>query len=178
MPELTIRIKKKNDGSAALSCERADGSVTWQRQDGHLGRFFPLHDLTHYAVETELGFDQAFYGLVASGWDISQFGDELRDQIPAEARLAEVIIGFFDLERQTGERGYANELNSHLRDFFESRGLPAPSFRVSDDQIARVRRRRAELFEQWHATAPGDALELTFDRRGTRADQRTPQPLP
>ena len=53
--ELVIHIKKKTDGSAALSCRRADGSVTWQRQNGQLGRFFPLHDLTHYAVETVLG---------------------------------------------------------------------------------------------------------------------------
>lgn len=176
MPDLTIRIKKKTDGSAALSCERADGTVTWQRQDGHLGRFFPLHDLTHYAVETELGFDSAFYGLVASGWDISQFGDELRDQIPAEARLAEVIIGFFDLERQTGERGYADELNAHLREFFESRAAPVPDFRVTDEQIARVRARRADLFDRWHAVAPGDALELTFERRGPRNEARGAPP--
>src|SRR2546430_9090725 len=55
MNDLLIRIKKKSDGSAALSCLRADGSVTWQRQNGQQGRFFPLHDLTHYAVETVLG---------------------------------------------------------------------------------------------------------------------------
>lgn len=176
MPELIIRIKKKTDGSAALSCERADSSVTWQRQDGQLGRFFPLHDLTHYAVETVLGFDQAFFGLVASGWDISQFGGELRDQIPDEARLAESIIGFFDLERQSGERGTADDLNAHLRDFYESRNLPVPSFRITDEQVARVRERRADLFERWRTIAPGDALELTFDRRDRRADRRTPQP--
>ena len=51
MASLTIRIKKNTDGSAALSCTRADGSVTWQRQVGAQGRFFPLHDLTHSAVE-------------------------------------------------------------------------------------------------------------------------------
>ena len=56
MPELLIRIKKKTDGAAALSCIRPDGTTTWQRQDGRLGAFFPLHDLTHYAVETVLGF--------------------------------------------------------------------------------------------------------------------------
>ena len=65
MTELLIRIKKKNDGSAALSCVRADGSVTWQRQDGQQGRFFPLHDLTHYAVETVLGQPRGFFGACA-----------------------------------------------------------------------------------------------------------------
>ena len=44
MPELVIRIKKKKDGDAALSCVRADGTITWQRQEGDRGRFFPLHD--------------------------------------------------------------------------------------------------------------------------------------
>jgi len=38
---LTVLLKKKADGSAALSCRRDDGSVTWQRQDGAQGRFFP-----------------------------------------------------------------------------------------------------------------------------------------
>jgi hypothetical protein len=33
---LTVLLKKK-DGSAALSCRRADGSVTWQRQWAALG---------------------------------------------------------------------------------------------------------------------------------------------
>ena len=72
MPDLLIRIKKKTDGSAALTCTRADGSVTWQRQDGQLGRFFPLHDLTHYAVEQTLGFPRAFYGLLAEGWAVAE----------------------------------------------------------------------------------------------------------
>src|SRR5438309_3304320 len=75
MNDLLIRIKKKSDGSAALSCLRADGSVTWQRQTGQQGRFFPLHDLTHYAVETVLGYARGFYGLVAEGWDLTDFGN-------------------------------------------------------------------------------------------------------
>jgi hypothetical protein len=56
VPNLTLRLKKNRDGTAALSCTRADGSVTWQRQP-HAARaeFFTRHDLTHYAVETVLG---------------------------------------------------------------------------------------------------------------------------
>ena len=105
MPELSIRIKKKNDGSAALSCTRADGSTTWQRQDGQLGLFFPLHDLTHYAVETVLGFKRAFYGLLAEGWDITSFNEPgISKRLPEDAGLAEVLVGFFDVERATGTR--------------------------------------------------------------------------
>ncbi|MDP9178723.1 MAG: hypothetical protein M3O61_13655, partial [Gemmatimonadota bacterium] len=73
MPDLLIRIKKNKDSSASLACVRADGSTTWQRQDGQLGVFFPPHDLTHYAIEAVLGYRNAFYGLIADGWEISDF---------------------------------------------------------------------------------------------------------
>src|SRR5215216_2658201 len=138
--ELTIRIKKKKDGSAALSCVRADGSTTWQRQDGQLGRFFPLHDLTHYVVETVFGFQSGFYGLVASGWDISDFEkSEMKPRIPPEALLAEVIVGFFDLERATGIRESAADLSCKIQTFYENQRLPVPSLKISDDHIERIR---------------------------------------
>src|SRR2546430_3915906 len=86
MNDLLIRIKKKSDGSAALSCLRPDGSVTWQRQNGQQGRFFPLHDLTHYAVEAVLGHARGFYGLVAEGWYLADFGNPWpRGPLPPEA---------------------------------------------------------------------------------------------
>ncbi len=87
MNDLLIRIKKNTDGSAALSCLRADGSVTWQRHNGKQGRFFPFHDLTHYAVETVLEHRRGFYGLVAGGWDLTDFGNppfQLRDVLVLE----------------------------------------------------------------------------------------------
>jgi len=165
MGDLLIRIKKKTDGSAALSCTRRDGTTTWQRQEGQLGRFFPLHDLTHYAVETVLGFHRAFYGLVAEGWDLSDFGTPaFRGKIPDEAGLAEVVVGFFDLERMSGERGTADEMNERIRAVRADRGLPPTSFRVTEDQIARIRELRADLFARWKAVPPGEALELSFER--------------
>lgn len=159
MPGLIVRIKKKTDGAAALSCERADGSVTWQRQDGQLGRFFPLHDLTHFAVESVLGFDGAFFGLIASGKDIT--GTEQRP-VPEQAHLAEVIVGFFDVERATGVLGDAGDFNWKIQSYFSDKDLPVPAFRMTDDQIAAIRRRRAELFEQWRAVPSGETLELRF----------------
>ncbi|MDX1547565.1 MAG: hypothetical protein R3247_11285, partial [Rhodothermales bacterium] len=54
-PDLLIRFSRKRDGSTVLRCERADGSVTWQRRTGPTAAFFAAHDLGHYAVETTLG---------------------------------------------------------------------------------------------------------------------------
>ena len=57
-----------------MSCTRADGTVTRQRQDPAKAQFFVRHDLTHYALETVLGHRRGFYGLVAEGWDFTDFG--------------------------------------------------------------------------------------------------------
>lgn len=162
-PELLIRIKKKPDGSAALSGTRADGSVTWQRQDGKIGQVFPLHDLTHYAVETTLGFRSAFYGLLADGWNISDFGTpEMKPRLTAEALLAETIVGCFDLERMTGTQSTLDEINARVAEYAAENGLePRP---LTDEDVTRVRTMRSELFARWRALEPGEALELPFSR--------------
>jgi hypothetical protein len=163
MPDLTIRIKKKTDGNAALSCVRADGSTTWQRQEGAQGAFFPLHDLTHYSVETVLGFRRAFYGLVADGWDLSSFGQPgTKNRIPEEAGLAEVIVGFFDLELATDVVGSAEDFNWKIQAYWKDNGLGAISFQMTDDALTRIRAVRSELFAKWRALSPGDTISLTF----------------
>jgi hypothetical protein len=160
---LIIRIKKNADGSAALSCTRADGTVTWQRQQGVQGMFFPRHDLTHFAVETVLGHRLGFYGMVASGWDLSDFGAPWpRGKIPADADPSELIVGFLDTERASGTRWSASEFNDKAAVYYREHapgGIPPT---LTDDELARVRQRRAELFAQWDAAPPGGTLELTF----------------
>ena len=163
MPRLTVRIKKNADGSAALSCTRADGTVTWQRQLGTQGLFFPRHDLTHFAVETVLGYRKGFFGMVADGWDISDFAAPWpRGRIPPDADPAELIVGFLDTERASGTRWTANDFNDKATLFYREHGLQSTPPTLTDDDLARIRKRRAELFEQWDAVRPGDALELDF----------------
>jgi hypothetical protein len=165
MPELTVRIKKKNDGSAALSCIRSDGTTTWQQQNRASGRFFPLNDLTHMAVETTLGFRRAFYGLVSEGWDISTFSGPTADaRLPPEALLAELIVGLMDVERATGEPSNAEEFNWKIQAYFRDTDAPVPSFRIADEQLAAIRAKRAELFAQWDAVADGGTLDVSFTR--------------
>lgn len=162
---LIIAIKKKTDGSASLACRRADGSVTWQRQDGTQGRFFPLHDLTHYAVETVLGLDQAFYGLVASGWAFGDFGHPWpRGPMPAAAIAAELIVGYLDSERAAGTTWTAEEFNAKAAAYHAPRG-EFPAFRLGEADLARIRQTRAALFARWEALPPGATLELPFHHR-------------
>jgi hypothetical protein len=159
---LTIRIKKNADGRTSLSCTRADGSTTWQRMDGSQAAFFPRHDLTHYAVETVLDHDKGFYGLVAAGWDLTDFGSPWpRGRLPLDANITEMIVGFLDLERASGQIGRAEDLNANLAQFCRENSLAAPR-PLSDEDLNRVRQKRAELFARWEKVRPGDALELPF----------------
>lgn len=147
---MLIRIKKKTDGSAALSCTRTDGTVTWQQQNGQQGRFFPLHDLTHYAVETVLPL-RGFYSLVAAGWDFADFGNPWpRGTLPPEAHAVEQIVGFLDTERASGREWPASDL----------RLVTAHS--VSDAELHQVRETRRELFARWSTLPAGETLELAF----------------
>jgi hypothetical protein len=160
---MIIRIKKSADGRTALSCTRSDGTSTWQRQEGAQANFFPRHDLTHYAVETVLGLREGFYGLVAGGWDLSDFGTPWpRGKLPKDANLIEIIVGFFDRERALGEMGTAAELNADLAAYCEENGIQAPD-EFTEEHLSLVRKKRGELFAQWEAVEPGDALELPFD---------------
>ena len=161
-PSLRIRIKKNADGSAALTLVRADGTSTWQRQLGPQGRFFPLHDLTHYAVETVLGFRRGFYGLVAEGWDVGDFAAPWpRGRIPAEAGEAELIVGFLDTERASGGYWSAEEFNARAADYMSQHGGEWTRL-LTDAQLDRVRDRRRELFSRWNTLPTGEALELDF----------------
>lgn len=167
-PALLIRIKKHADGSAALTCTRADGTVTWQRQQGAQASFFPRHDLTHFAVETVLRHQRGFYGLVADGWDLTDFGAPWpRGRLPADLDPSELIVGFLDTERASGTRWTADDFNDKAAAYHRDHGLTAPPPMLTDDDLVRVRQRRAELFDQWDAVPAGGTLELSFDLAGT-----------
>ena len=165
MPTLLISLKKKSDGSVTLSCTRPDGSIAWQKVDSRHARFFPYHDLTHYAVESTLGHRRGFYGLIADGWDFSDFSSEWpRGPIPADANPSELIVGLLDAERSDNQHGSAAEFNANAASFLSQLGSPALSL-VDDRQLAAIRAKMAELFDQWNALPSGQSmnLELVFD---------------
>jgi len=160
-PILKIEIAKRADGAGALHCRRADGTETWQKQLKHASHF-ALHDLTHYAVETSLGYCHGFFGLIAEGWDVEDTtGKGARGPLPPEAAEVERIVGLFDSERGSGSLWTAEEFNQ-----FSPRPLTAA-------EILRVRSVRGALFQQWFAVEPGQKLELHFELEIVRGHAAT-----
>ena len=165
---MKIRFKRHPDDSASITCTRRDGSVTWQRQRGQLGVVFPPHDLTHYAVETTLGYRRGFYGLLAAGWEIADFAKPWpRGPIPPEAVEVEQIIGVFDAERRQFARWSAAEFADHSAQYVAARAAtkhePVQTPRIlTQEEIDAVRACRDDLLARWHALGAGEELALEF----------------
>jgi hypothetical protein len=138
--------------------------VTWQKQQGNHAAFFPFHDLTHYAVETELNFSRGFYGLIAAGWEIDETtGKTARGPLPDEAIEVEYLVSALSAERAGAAVSTAEEFNQLARTFAGAKGLSQPQS-LTEADLARVRSRMDKLHLRWRALTPGDTLELAFPR--------------
>lgn len=153
---LKIEIVKRADGSGLLRCTRSDGSVTWQKQSERHAAHFTYHDLTHYAVETTLGYKQGFFGLIAAGWNIEDTtGKGARGPLPEEATEVESVVGLFDAERGSGTLWTEEEFAQ-----FAPHGL---SRKLDGTAIRAARSARADLFRRWANLQTGGTLELEFE---------------
>jgi hypothetical protein len=149
---MKIQITKHADGEGLLRCVREDGSMSWQKQNRH-GAFFAKHDLTHFAVESTLGYRRGFFGLVSEGWDIEDTtGQGSRGRLPDEATEVERLVGLLDAERAGGELWTVDDFDDA---FGGSRRLMA-------EELEAVRSRRDELLEQWSRVEVGGMMELEF----------------
>ena len=160
---LLIQITKRADGSGILRCARSDGSVTWQKQNGRHAAFFALHDLTHFAVESVLGYRQGFFGLIMEGWEIDDTtGKGSRGRLPDEALEVENLVGLLDRERGSSVLWTVEEFNETAALEASSKGRPAPR-QLSSEDLAQVKAKRSELFSQWLALPAGESLQLRFE---------------
>lgn len=138
---------------------RKDRSETWQR---HQTDFFPLHDLNHFVLESTLGLRHGFYGLVADGWNITDFGERnIPEHAEQEAILAEAIAGLFDQERATGMWPEADEFNEALSTSLDSMGHELYRT-ITQEELDAIRTRFMELASQWGLTSFGGSLESEF----------------
>ena len=157
-----IEFAKRKDGNTVLRCIRDDGSSTWQRNENQHARFFPLHDLVHYAVENELGFSQGFFGLIAADWNIDETtGKSARGALPDEALEVEHFVSSFMAEWNSETEWTASDFNEQAATFAESRRLPAPRA-LTNEELVRVGSRFKEVCARWRDLPEGEMLPLEF----------------
>lgn len=171
---MLIRMKKTDDG-VVMTCVR-EGHPPQIQRTAHDG-FFALHDLLHYAVETALGFDQAFLGLIATGWSFENFtrrDDPRYRALPPQALAAEHIVNIFSLtlreavpQDQELLELLAEEINRDLAAAMRDCGIAAPTLTAVD--VATICKTFSDLSRRWAALSVGGELQLAFPQPQTPA---------
>ena len=154
---MEIQFKKGKDGQNTITCRRADGSAAWSK----LYPSFISHDLAHYVVESTLGLKGSFFGLIASGWDISEF-ETLRQtgkNLPLEAIQTEFIVNLLQVEIAQGQ--LFDQFNTILKTNCESQGtLPPPP--IPPEQLSVIRDLLYRYLQEWRKLPLGEKLILSF----------------
>ncbi len=154
----------KNNGDYYLSINRRDGTSTYSKLHANL----PDHDLAHYAVEKNLQFKNAFFGLVNAGVDITDFMMDKDkkppiihpDTIHPEAITTEHIVNLLQLEffQNIDQSLYIGQLRSML----EQASLPFPTA-LTDEKIQLIREDYHQLSLQLRNLKPVDKIDLPID---------------
>ncbi len=160
---MTLQFKKGGEKQSILTVIRNDGSSTWAR----LQRNFEEHDLAHYAVETVMGYQKAFYGLLDEGYTVEDFllpreqrpEALLPSNLPEEALLTEFIVNQLCIERWNSgrEEAFLAILSESLKQYGHS--LPSD---LTDEKVVAMRRIYHDLAERFAALQEGEVLELDF----------------
>lgn len=155
---MRIRFTKHREDKASFTCIRDNGRVTGMPSTS----FFIEHDLAHYAIETTLGYDQAFYGLLAQGWNIEDFGKPdhagQKPAIPIQADYAEALAGIMQLALHDALG--KEDIATAVAQIPVPVGTEAPL--LNAQQFRTIRTRLELLLEEWQDLPPGASLELPF----------------
>ena len=166
----------KGERADWIEARRADGSV--ERE--HVPHKGPVaHDLVHFAVETELGMDRGFWGMIAAGHAPQQIVEMAKAAGHASAKRAitpdpdfvqaiqvERIVESFEAESWSG--GSDNDSLRAMAEAGCAQSLVACP-ELTDVAIARVRDRLGGLAGQWSTLAVGETLALQWPLEGRAA---------
>lgn len=164
LPSLTIRLSRPRSGRTVLSVTRADGSMTWAKL--HPGT--ELHDLAHYAIESELELKDAFYGILAAGYAIEDFEarpEERPDSLhpvnlPRTSLQVEHLVNLLLTELQSGAPW--PDFIPRFQDILQQSELPDMPL-LTEEKLQRIREQLNILRGRWNAVAVGGAMEVGLE---------------
>ena len=146
-----------------LTIVRNDNTSTWSK----LHRGLETHDLAHYAVESILQFDNAFYGIINKGYNISDF--ELpKDKRPKDvqpqhmhenALITEHIVNLLEVELMNS--GFNSNFLEELTVILKNNNLNFPKL-MNEASLEKIRTQYHQLVNEWLVLTEGQELILEF----------------
>jgi hypothetical protein len=127
-------------------------------------RSYLVHDLLHYAVESQAHLATGFWGTLAKGKTLAELNDRTGTAMLAES--ADIAV----IERMVGAlsnaaKGYsAEDVMAGLNLFATASDAPLPAW-LTIDFIRAVQERMRQLLGHWKATPYGERMELEWTLR-------------
>jgi hypothetical protein len=158
---MLIRLTRLTNERHRLELVRDDGTSEARELET---RSALLHDLVHYAVETEAGLAASFYGQLAAGktyeaLSAAPSGDP--EAMQTEAVVAR-IQGIAKNDAWSGVE--PDTFAEAIAGSFRALGREPPAW-LTGDLIVRVRERLRRVQGRWRATPFHQPLELDFPAR-------------
>jgi hypothetical protein len=155
---MLIRLTRLTNERHRLEFVRDDGTREAHELET---RSALLHDLVHYAVETEAGLNASFYGRLASG----KTYDALMTEPPADPEAMQtehVVVRIQGVAKNDTWSGVDPEsFAESIAASFRSVDHEPPAW-LTGDLIVRVRERLRRVQGQWRATPFHRTLVLEF----------------
>lgn len=162
---MQIRLTRLTNERHRLEIVRDDGTREAHELET---RSALLHDLVHYAVETEAGLQASFYGLLASGKTYESLTAE-PPKDPETMQTEAVVARIQGMTKSDAWAGIDPEAFAQLIVAgFRSIGGEPPAW-LNGDLIVRVRERLRRVQGQWRATPFHHTLALEFPARVSSA---------
>lgn len=158
---MLIRITRLTNERHRFEIVRDDGAPEAHEMET---RSMLLHDLVHYAVETEAGLEASFYGRLAAGATYEAL--TIEPAAGPEAMQTETVVGRIQgIAKNNAWPGVDPQaLAASIAASLRATGHAPPAW-LTADLIVRVRERLRRLLGQWRATPFHQTLELEFPAR-------------
>lgn len=109
-----------------------------------------------------MGYGQAFYGAVAAGRDLNDFGPGDAASFPAEMHWTEMLAGLLTTVEGAGSMLTFEEIVQAVNARMADRGMPP--LEIQAEQLAAIREKAADLIDSWHKLPEGGQVRLGFPR--------------
>lgn len=163
-PPLLVRFTRTSPTNHRLEIVRGDQCESRELET----RSCLFHDLVHFAVESEAGLTDSFYGRLARGVSYAELTQDAGDMAGlGEIATTELLVGGVQGAWKSGFD--AARFLATFRGYLQQLGAPVPAW-LTVEMLERIAKRLRALTGAWGSTAFGETLELRFPPPRGRAD--------
>jgi hypothetical protein len=157
---MLIRFTRLTNDRHRLEIVRRDGSS--ERVELETKSLW-LHDLTHFAVESEAGLQDGFWGALAAGKTLAELNDRAGKGMGDDAGSLGVIEMLVGAISGALSGVPLESVSENIKGYFEhvGRGGAFPGW-LTSEYVGRVHDRMRKLVGHWNGTKFGDTMELEW----------------